>query len=84
MISIKYSADSEDPKKITFNVEYTGDHSLSNSVEWHFGDGNTATGGTTIEHTYSAAGDYDLKAKVTTTKGDETCTIEPTKKVTVN
>ena len=83
-ISIKHTADSENPKKITYTVEYTGDHNLSSSVEWTFGDGNSTTGGTTIEHTYAAAGEYELKAKVTTTSGDESCTVEPTKKITVN
>ena len=83
-ISIKYSADAENPKKITFNVEYTGDHNLSSSVKWTFGDGNSTTGGTTIEHTYAAAGEYELKAEVTTTRDGETCTVDPTKKITVN
>ena len=49
------------------------------SYAWEFGDGATGTG-KTPEHTYGAAGDYDVKLTVT---DDDAATDSVTKSVTV-
>jgi PKD repeat protein len=83
--TFNYEADSEDAKTIKFTIDYTGSHNLQQAVEWNFGDGTTTTvNGKTAEHTYSAAGTYDVRYKPTVKNGDETCSPEYEQTITVN
>ncbi len=83
--TLKHTVDAQDTKKVNFEITYTGEHALDNSVAWNFGDGTTKTvNGTTAEHTYSASGTYSAKANVTVRNGDSYCTIELDESVTIN
>ena len=83
-VSVKYKPDSSNSKKINFEVNYSGANTVQ-SVEWIYGDGNTAkVNGTTSSHTYTNTGPYTVKAKVLITNGSATCTPEPEKSITVN
>ncbi|SHG63013.1 PKD domain-containing protein [Flavobacterium defluvii] len=81
-IKLTHSVDASDSKKINYSIEYTGSRTLS-SVKWTFGDGSTGTG-TSISHTYAAAGTFEVKADVTTKNGNAECTSSPKKSITVN
>jgi PKD repeat protein len=80
---VTHTADATNPKKINFSVEYTGTKTLK-SVKWTFGDGTPAVEGVSVSHTYSAAGNYSVKADITVEEGKGTCTSSPVKSVTVN
>jgi hypothetical protein len=68
---LHHNADAQSPKLINFHIEYDGEHTLNNSVEWDFGDGQTATlTGLTASHTYAAAGSFHVKATVKFTDND--------------
>ncbi len=79
-ISIEIENDNGD-RTVGFSIDYTGDLTLR-SVEWDFGDGNTSSG-TSVSHTYSAAGSFSVKAKVELRDGDAFCKPEKTRNVTV-
>src|SRR6187402_1235375 len=82
-IKLKHTTDATNPKKINYEIEYTGSFTFS-SVRWTFGDGTTETvSSTTVSHTYTEAGTFTVKADVTIKKDDETCTSSPVKNVTV-
>ncbi|KFF04755.1 PKD domain-containing protein [Flavobacterium reichenbachii] len=81
-IQLKHSVDAADSKKINYSIEYNGSRTLSD-VKWTFGDGTTGTG-TSVSHTYAAAGTFEVKADVTTKEGNATCTSSPKKSITVN
>lgn len=86
---VKNTTDPTNPKKVDFAVEYSGTNTLK-SVKWNFGDGTpaetvTATGTTAIiSHTYSAAGNYTVRADITVQNGGESCTSSPTRTITIN
>jgi len=83
-IKLKHTTDAANPKKINYEIEYTGDFTFS-SVKWTFGDGTTETvSSTTVSHTYTEAGTFMVKADVTIKKDNESCTSSPVKNVTVN
>ncbi|HKO77502.1 MAG TPA: PKD domain-containing protein [Flavobacterium sp.] len=83
-VKLKHTTDAANPKKINYEIEYTGSYTLS-SVKWTFGDGTTETvSGTTVSHIYTEAGTFTVKADVTIKKDNESCTSSHTKSVTVN
>lgn len=82
-VKLKHTTDGTNPKIINYSVEYTGTYTLK-SVKWTFGDGTPTVEGTSVSHTYTAAGTYTVKADVTIQHGNGTCTSSPTKSVTVN
>lgn len=81
-IKLHNSTDANNPKLMNYSVEYTGTGTLS-SVKWTFGDGTTGEG-TTVTHTYNAAGTYEAKADVTVKKNGSECTSSPKRNVTIN
>ena len=84
LVSVKYKADAANSKMINFEVNYSGTNTVQ-SVEWVYGDGNTAkVNGTTSSHTYSNAGPYTVKAKVSIGNGSSSCTSDQEKNITVN
>lgn len=55
-----------DERTVNFTINYSGDHTLENSVEWDFGDGTMQTlNGTSAQHTYSTSGSFTAEARVT-------------------
>lgn len=75
----------ESTKTATFTVDYDGEHTLRNSIEYDFGDGSTQTiSGTTATHVYSSAGSYTVKVKPTVEHAGSYCTPELTENVTIN
>jgi PKD repeat protein len=83
-VSVKYTADAANSKTINFEVNYSGTNTLQ-SVEWVYGDGNTAkVNSSTSTHTYSNTGPYSVKAKVSIGNGNSSCTSEQEKNITVN
>lgn len=70
-------------KQVSTEVTYWG-HKTITSVKWEFGDGTTATTtGLSSSHTYTTAGNYTVKARVTFTEGKSSCEVDPTKAVTI-
>ncbi len=68
-------------RTVGFSIDYTGDL-VVRSVEWEFGDGNSGNG-TSVSHTYTAAGSFTVKAIVELRDGDAFCKPEKTRNVTV-
>ncbi|WDF63276.1 PKD domain-containing protein [Flavobacterium sp. KACC 22763] len=81
-VKLHNSTDPNNPKLMNYSVEYSGTGTLV-SVKWTFGDGTSGTG-TTVTHTYAAAGTYEAKAEVTVKKDGGECTSVPKRTVTVN
>jgi PKD repeat protein len=83
--SVSHTVDEQNPKKVTFTVSYTGDYTLDTNISWNFGDGNSITSnGTTITHTYAAAGTYEVVTKITVRHEGSHCTTDHKKSITVN
>jgi len=84
LISLTHTADATNSKLINFQITYSGSYTVQ-SVEWQFGDGSTATvNGLTTTHTYTANGNYTVKANVNIKNGGNTCTSSPEKNITIN
>lgn len=84
LVSVRADVDASNNKLINFEAHYVGESSVS-SVTWDFGDGSSQTFTTkTASHTYSKAGNYMVKAKVTLSQNGSTCTPEPTKSIVVD
>ena len=81
--SLQVTVNATNPKQVTTEVKYLGDKKVTN-VEWEFGDGITlSTSGLTTTHTYIAAGNYTVRARVTLNKGTVSCDIVPTRVVNI-
>jgi hypothetical protein len=84
LMSVHHNVDTSSPKLVHFEARYSGSHSVE-SVSWEFGDGKTATGKSlTADHTYDAAGTYNVKAKIKIVSGKSTCEGDPAKSVVIN
>lgn len=87
LTSLKHSADETNSKIINYSIQYSGSNTVT-SVKWTFGDGtpaqtvSTTTGA--VQHTYTAAGTFEVKADVTLSKSGGSCTVSPKKNITVN
>ena len=85
LVEVSHTADTQNSKIIHFEVTYSGDHQLDNSIKWDFGDGTTETlSGATAQHTYSATGTFHAKAEITVRNGDAWCGHDLTETVDVN
>lgn len=83
LLSIHHSADSGTPRTVNFTMKYSGINTVS-GIDWNFGDGKTAhSDGTTVSHTYTAAGTFTVKGNTTLSKSGGSCTVAPTKSLTV-
>lgn len=82
LMSVNHAADAGSAKLIHFEAQYSGSHTLE-SVSWEFGDGTTGTGAK-VDHTYAAAGTYQVKAKIKIKSGKSTCESDPVRSVVVN
>jgi len=82
-VTFTYEPDQQNPKLITFTLEYAG--AYSTSVEWIFDDGSTQTvTGTTVTHTYSEAGSYHVEANITLLAEDKlSCSVSKSRTVDV-
>lgn len=70
-------------KQVATEVKYWGHHTIT-SVKWEYGDGVTATTtGLSSSHTYTTAGNYTVKARVTFTEGKSSCEVDPTKAINI-
>lgn len=83
LVNVHHEASAENPKQINFSVSYSGDHTVSNTIKWNFGDGTPVqtVSGLTASHTYATAGPYTAKATVTLNGG--ACSFDPEESVTV-
>lgn len=81
--SVLVTVNTTNPKQVTTEVKYSGDKKVTN-VQWEFGDGITVTTtGLTSTHTYTAAGSYTVRARVTLNKETVSCDIVPTRAVNI-
>ncbi len=64
----------EEGETISFNGQYLdnriSDPSQNNGIEWDFGDGQTASGTLTPQHTYGDNGEYTVTLSVTDVSGE--------------
>lgn len=71
-------------RQVNFTVDYSGTgHTLDNTVKWDFDDGTPlqTVSGTSVNHTFTAAGHYTVKAKVSLNHGS--CSYEPHEPITL-
>lgn len=84
-VGVNHSVDTQNSKTIHFEVTYSGDHQLDNSIKWDFGDGTVKTlNGATAQHTYSSTGTFHAKAEITVRNGEAWCGHDLTETVDVN
>lgn len=70
LTGIDHTVSAQNSSLINFEVHYSGDHKLDNTVKWDFGDGKQQTGtGKTISHTYTSPGTYHVVGKVSVNDG---------------
>lgn len=82
--SVHSTIDGTNAKLAHLEARYSGSHSF-NSVTWDFGDGKTDTKtAKTIDHLYTAAGTYTVKAKIKIVNGKSNCESTVTKTVVIN
>lgn len=79
--SLHVTVNATNSKQVTTEVKYWGNKTIT-KVKWEFGDGITVvTTGLTSHHTYTVAGTYTVKARVTLAKGTSSCEVDPTRAV---
>jgi len=73
----------DNPKEITFTLQYVGDFTAT--ITWEFGDGTSQTVvGTSATHIYNDSGNYDVKANITLSGDDySSCSTSKSKSVKV-
>lgn len=82
-VHVDHTADSQNARKVNFSVRYSGKLTATYTTI-DYGDGQSAQGVTgTVAHTYASPGKYTVKAHVTLNTGTGTCTVSPTKEVTI-
>ena len=81
--TIGHNANVDNPKEVTFTLQYVG--SFTATITWEFGDGTSKTVvGTSATHVYSDAGNYEVKANVTLSHDDySSCSTSKSKHVEV-
>lgn len=86
-LSINDEIDENNPKLVHFefvNKDVDGSFTLDNEVKWDFGDGHTTTSTTLkIDHTYTQANTFAVKATYTLRRGSASCTGPKEKSVTI-
>lgn len=83
LVSVHVTASSANPKLVATELRYSGSRNIS-SIKWEYGDGATqTTSGLSAAHTYAAAGNYTIKARVSFSQGKSSCEVDPTKNITV-
>lgn len=82
LVSIDHTKATDNPKKVTFEIDYAGEKTLDN-IKWDFGDGTPAQTlpGNTATHTYTTAGTYRTTATVSLNNGE--CSYDKHNTVTV-
>jgi hypothetical protein len=74
LVDVTHNIDVQNPKMVTFTINYTGKYTLNNAVNWDFGDGQTqAATGNTIVHTYTDLGTHIAKANIEISRGSSKC-----------
>ena len=83
LFSFHANVSDDDSKTYNFEITYSGDHAVDNTIKWDFGDGNVESlTGKTAQHTYSTSGSYKVQPTVTIRNGDAYCS--PTFEKTIN
>lgn len=81
--SVHVTVNANNPKEVTTEVKYWGTKTIG-SIKWEYRDGVVeTTTSLTGMHTYSSAGNYTIKAKITITEGKSSCASDHTKTVTI-
>ncbi|QQT25920.1 PKD domain-containing protein [Sphingobacterium spiritivorum] len=74
LTNVEHSSSDQNAKLINFNITYSGEQQLNNSVKWVYGDGaQQVVNGKTSSHTYSQSGTFTAIATVKTSGG---CTFD--------
>ena len=79
LLDVTYEVDPDNELLVNFQLVYGGNHTVSDDIDWDFGDGTTMTiSGRAATHTYDAKGTYTVSARLVLT-GDDIgeCTKEP-------
>ena len=69
---------------LKFSIVTNDGETLDQALNWDFGDGNSITADTLIDHEYGSTGSYDVKVSYTLRKGSESCSTTKTKHITIN
>ena len=85
LLDVAYEVDMDDPLLVNLQLIYGGNHTVSDEIEWDFGDGNGATAtGRTVQHKYDAKGSYTVTARLTLSGSDiGNCVKEPSQIVSL-
>ena len=84
VLNIDVDVDPKNSKQITFKINNSSKDYVTDSVEWDFGDGNKKTSGSSsVTHSYSKSGNYELTAKIKLKKGKDTCATTKEKEIKV-
>lgn len=84
LINVYHEKVEANPKEVTFEVKYFGDHDLDGAIKWKFDDGTPVqtVNGTTATHTYTTAGTYHATATVSLNGGG--CSYDVKETVTID
>lgn len=84
VLNIDFDVDPKNSKQITFKINNSSKDYVTDSVEWDFGDGNKKiSGSSSVTHSYSKSGNYELTAKIKLKKGKDTCATTKEKEIKV-
>jgi hypothetical protein len=82
LVKLEHTPDAANSKKINFSFSYSGSGTVQ-AVTWNFGDGTAPVAGKDVSHTFSAAGNFVVKAEATIKKDNSNCTMTPQRTITV-
>ncbi|RYZ28300.1 MAG: PKD domain-containing protein [Chitinophagaceae bacterium] len=84
LMSVDHEKAAANPKQVTFEAKYFGDHDLDGTIKWNFADGTPVQtlSGTTATHTYTTSGTYHAAATVSLNGGG--CSYDLKETVTID
>jgi PKD domain-containing protein len=85
-VTIHADLDSINPKLMHFQFVYDGSDgvTLDHSINWNFGDGESVTADTIIDHEYAETGSYEAIASFTLHDQHGTCSSSSKKQIVIN
>ncbi len=84
-VTVHADLDSTNQKLMHFEFDYNPSEgfTLITPLSWNFGDGNTISGGTSIDHEYENTGSYEAVVSYTLKKGNSSCSTSSNKHIVI-